>query len=98
MCMHPVTRLCLTLCDPMDCNPPGMPLSMEFSRQEYWSRLPFPTPGDLPNPGIEPMTPMSSALAGGFFTTASPGKPSLNIKRWGERELKDPGSTQTLTL
>ena len=52
------------------------PLSMEFSRQEYWSGLPFPTPGDLPDPGIEPTSPVSSALAGGFFTTVPPGKPS----------------------
>ena len=44
------------------------PLSMEFSRQGYWSRLPFPSPWDLPNPGIEPASP---ALAGGFFTTIS---------------------------
>ena len=42
------------------------PLSMGFSRQEYWSELPFPTPGNLPNTGIELM---SSALAGEFFTT-----------------------------
>ena len=42
------------------------PLSMEFSRQEYWSRLPFPPPGDLPNPGTEPASP---PLAGGFVTT-----------------------------
>ena len=48
------------------------PLSMEFSRQEYWSGLPFPSPGDLPDPGIEPTSP---ALAGRFFTTAPPGKP-----------------------
>ena len=41
-------------------------LSMEFSRQEYWSGFPFPSPGDLPNPGVKPT---SSALAGGFFTT-----------------------------
>ena len=47
------------------------PLSMEFSRQEYWSGLPFPTPGDLPNPAIKP-TP--SALAGRFFTIAPPEK------------------------
>ena len=44
------------------------PLSMELSRQEYWSGLPFPTPGDLPNPGTEPESPASPALAGGFFT------------------------------
>ena len=42
-------------------------LSMEFFRQEYWSRLPFPTPGDLPDPGIEPMSLVSPALAGRFF-------------------------------
>ena len=48
------------------------PLSMGFPRQEYWSGLPFPTPGDLPDPGVEPA---SAALAGRFFTTAPPGKP-----------------------
>ena len=42
---------CPALCDPMDCSPQGS-LSMGFSRQEYWSGLPFPSPGDLPNPGI----------------------------------------------
>ena len=47
-------------------------LSMEFSRQEYWSGLSFPTPGDFPDSGIEPAFP---ALAGGFFTTKPPGKP-----------------------
>ena len=46
------------------------PLSMEFLRQEYWSWLPFPIPGDLPDPGIEPKSLVSSALAGRFFTTA----------------------------
>ena len=51
------------------------PLSMGFSRQEHWSELPFPAPGDLPNPGIEPMFLESPALAGGFFTTQPPGKP-----------------------
>ena len=46
-----------------------VPLSMGFSRQEYWSGLPCPPPGDLPNPGIEPMSLTSPALAGEFFTT-----------------------------
>ena len=50
------------------------PLSMEFSRQEYWSRLPFPSPGDLPNPGIKPAFPASPAMACRFFTTEPPGK------------------------
>ena len=48
-----------------------VPLSMEFSRQEYWSGLSLPSPGDLPDPGIEPM---SQALAGGFFTAEPAGK------------------------
>ena len=46
------------------------PLSMGFFRQEFWNGLAFPSPGDLPNPGIEP------AMAGRFFTTETPGKPS----------------------
>ena len=45
------------------------PLSMGFSRQEYWSGLPYPPPGDLPDPGIEPMSLQSPALAGRFITT-----------------------------
>ena len=49
-----------------------VPLSMGFSRQEYCSGLPFPSPGYLPDPGIESASP---ALAGGFFTTEPPGKP-----------------------
>ena len=47
------------------------PLSVGFSRQEYRSRFPCPPPGDLLNPGIEPMSLMSLALAGGFFTTST---------------------------
>ena len=51
---------------------PQIPLSMGFPREGYWSRLPFSSPGDLPDPEIEPMFP---ALAGRFFTTVPPGKP-----------------------
>ena len=47
------------------------PMSMGFSKQAYWSGLPFPSPGDLPDPGIEPVSP---ALAGRFLTTEPPGK------------------------
>ena len=43
------------------------PLSMGSSKQEYWNKLPLPPPGDFPDPGMEPMSPMSLALAGGFF-------------------------------
>ena len=46
-------------------------VSMGFSRQEYWSGLPFPSPGDLPHPGVEPVSLMSPALAGGFLTTSA---------------------------
>ena len=48
-----------------------VPLFMAFPRQEFWSGLPFPSPGDLPDPGMEPVPP---ALAGGFFTFEPPGK------------------------
>ena len=58
---------CLTLYDAMGCSPPT-PLPTGFTRQEYWSRLPFPPPEDLPDPGIEPASP---ALAGGFFSTSA---------------------------
>ena len=61
---------CLILCDPWTVARQAPP-SMGFPRQEYWSGLPFPSPGDLPGPGIEPMAP---ALAGGFFITEPPGK------------------------
>ena len=50
------------------------PPSMEFSRQEYWSGLPLPYPGDLPHPGIKSASFVYPALAGRFFTTAPPGK------------------------
>ena len=49
---------------------------MEISRQDYWTELPFPSPGDLPDPGIKPMSPESPALASGFFTIEPPGKPN----------------------
>ena len=64
------TQLCPTLYDPMDCSLPNS-LSMELSRQEYWSGLPLPSAGDLPNPGTESVYPVSPALAGGLFTTGT---------------------------
>ena len=50
-----------------------VPLSMECSKQEFWSRFPFPTPGDLPHPGVGPACLVFPALAGGFYTTEPPG-------------------------
>ena len=55
-----VAQLCPTLCDPVDCSLLS-PSSMGFSRQEYWSGLPFPSPGDRPNSGIEPESPTLQA-------------------------------------
>ena len=76
VCVHVVVAVQLPSCVSLFATPRTAafqgPLSMGFSRQEYWSGLPFPSPGDLPDPGIVPMSP---ALAGGFFTTETPGKP-----------------------
>ena len=72
--MHSIAHSCMILRDPMDCRPLTGPLSMEFSRQEYWCGLSFPTPGYLPHLGIETTSLASPALAGGFFTTESSGK------------------------
>ena len=70
--IHVHAQLCPMLCNPMACSPPvSSPLFMVFSRQEYWSGVPFPTLGDLPKPGIEPASLASPALAGGFFTASS---------------------------
>ena len=69
-----VAKLCSTLATPWTVAHQD-PLSVEFSRQEYWSGLPLPPPGDLPNSGMKSKSP---ALAGRFFTTESPGKPTNN--------------------
>ena len=70
-------QLRLALYDPMDCSLPGSSVLMGFSRQECWSELSFPSPGGLPDPGIQLVSPVSPALAGGFFTTELSGKPLL---------------------
>ena len=57
----------LTLCDPMDCSHPGS----SVRGQEFWSGLPWPPPGHLPDPEIKPMSFMSPVLAGRFFTTSA---------------------------
>ena len=67
-----VTRSCPTLCDPMDGS--QVPLSMGFSRQEIWSGRPFPSPRDLPDPGIKPVSP---ALQADSLPSEPPGKPSV---------------------
>ena len=67
-----VSQSCPTLCDPMD----SSPLSVRFSRQGYWSGLPFPSPGDLPDPGIEPGSP---ALQADSLPTELQGKPNCGL-------------------
>ena len=64
-----VAQLCTTICNPMNCSTPGSSVHGIF-RQVHWSKLPFPTSGDLPNPGLADGSP---ALADGFFTTEPPG-------------------------
>ena len=71
--IYTVTKSRSTLATPWTVAPQA-PRSMGFPRQEYWSGLPFPPPGDLPNPRIESA---SLALAGGFFTTELSGKPTM---------------------
>ena len=75
---------CLILCDAPWSVAHQDPLSMEFSSQEYWSGLSLPPPGHLPDPGIKPM---SSALAGRFFTTEPAGKPDYKILACIQRTL-----------
>ena len=84
-----VTRLCLILCNPMDCNPPGYSVH-GVSQARILEYIAFPSPGDHPDPGIKLTFPVSPALAGGFFAAESPGKPLyvpvlynfLNITLW----------------
>ena len=80
ICVALHAQSCPVLCDPKDCNHQA-PLSMAFFRKEYWNGLLSPPPKDLPNPGTEPMSPQSPALAGGFFTIEPPGKAQLQISQ-----------------
>ena len=103
-----VAQLLLTLCDPMDCNPPGSSIH-EIFQAMYWTALPCPSPWDLPDPGIEPTSLASPALAGKFSTTASPGKPTgqlyfneknyfrtFLVVQWLSATAGDMGSTYVL--
>ena len=82
------------LCSPLDCSLPG------FSDPGiFWARIlervAIPTPGDLPDPGIKPVSLVSPALAGGLFTPAPPGKPSV-VWRWADGELEAAAVTRHL--
>ena len=74
---------CQILCNPTDNNPPGSS-AMGFSKQGYWSGLPCPTPGNLPNSGTKPESLMSPASAGGFFITSATGKPPASAGAFKE--------------
>ena len=86
-----VAQSCPTLSDPMD----QSPLSMGFSRQKYWSGSPFASPGDLPNPGMEPRSPMSPALQVNSlllgprlrYTNSNPKNSGINIVVKGENKI-----------
>ena len=94
LCCGPclVSQLCPTLCDPMDCSLPGSSIHGEFSRQEYWSGLPHPPPGGLPNPGIEPKYP---AMQVDSLPSELPGKFSEGgVNRGSEQYPKSSGLTQ----
>ena len=79
-----------TLCNPMDCRPPGSP-AYELLQSKYWSVLPFPSPRHLPNPGIEPTSLESPALAGRSLPLVPPGKQSLDLwwhfSFWGTMDI-----------
>ena len=82
-CYHLVAKSCPTLCNPVDYIAHQVLVSIGFSRQEHWSGLPSPSPGDLPNPGIEPSSP---TLSGRFFTAELPGKSKvLSTALWTDR-------------
>ena len=87
-----VTQSCLTPCDPMDCSPPAL-LSMESCKQEYWSGLPFPSPGDLPDAGIKPRSP---ALQTNL--SEPPGKPIVTPEGGSTAKDSEPGIIPSLGL
>ena len=87
LCLYLHAQSCPTLCYPMDCSLPGSAVHGIF--QATWNGLLFPPPGDLLNPGIEPIFPMASAKAGGFFTTEPPGRPTKMIIVYCIRDLNE---------
>ena len=83
MCACSVTSVVSDFLQPMDCSLPQVPLFIGFSRQEYWSGLPCPPPGDLLDPGIRTQISCVFCFAGKFFTAESPWKPlSIYTAKW----------------
>ena len=79
-CYYPTIKVHMysVVSEPVDCSPPVSSVHGIFQAR-IWSRLPFPTPEDIPNPGIEPVSPRSPVLAGRLFTTLPPGKPIVKV-------------------
>ena len=89
-CCCLVSKSCLSFATPWTVSPPGSSVHGVF-QEEYWRQLPFPPPGDLSNPGIEPESLGSHALAGGFFTTEPPERPLLSHRLLFNRNYSLPG-------
>ena len=93
VCAHTqLLPLCLTLCDPMDSSPPGSP-DHEILQARILEWVACPSPGDLPNPAIKPVSIMTPALTGEFFTTSVTWKALLINSSW---KNKDPRETSWL--
>ena len=86
LCVHAQSVVSNSL-QPHGCNHLS-PLSMEFSRQEHWSGLPFPSLGHLPHPGIKPLSPASPALTGRSFATEPPEKPIITSTQGHKEHLR----------
>ena len=86
-CMHACSLSCVRLFTTSWTVARQAPLSMEFSRQEYWNGLLFPSPGDLSDPGIEPTSLVSPALAGRFFTTSTTWEAPKGRGQWPEKTV-----------
>ena len=99
VCAHVCVCMCMFSCVQHFVTPQTaalhVPLSMEFSRQDYWSELPFPSPVNLPNPGIEPVALEYPALAGKFFTTSAM-VPHSSTLAWKIPRTEEPGGLQSM--
>ena len=95
LCYAKSLQSCLTFCNPMKCSPPSF---MEFSGQEYWRGLLCPSPGYLPDPGVEPSSLMSSALAGKFFTSSATWEDHLFIFAFISSILRDRSKNNAVVI
>ena len=95
LCYAKSLQSCLTFCNPRQCSPPSF---MEFSGQEYWRGLLCPSPGYLPDPGVEPSSLMSSALAGKFFTSSATWEDHLFIFAFISSILRDRSKNNAVVI